>query len=281
MAVNLGMRRSPSRPARRPVDRRHHEGTEPGVVHPRPVPDQPARARERRRDAGLARHVVPAGPDRLGHRRDRLAGDDPVDGLPPGVSPAARRHADDRDVQGRPARRHLGAAAHALVEPSDGREDRDHRDRRVRRVRRRDPAAGRRVDRVRRLVPRRARSATARRRPPAPPATCSAATPPPGPTTRRSPRSSPRRPCSRSRPRTPATSRAAAALGPRGDPAQADATSALRDAGFPVASTPSTAAPGGHRRRPDPAGVGQAIQGQTVTLIVSTGRLPPAPPPPN
>jgi membrane peptidoglycan carboxypeptidase len=62
---------------------------------------------------------------------------------------------------------------------------------------------------------------------------------------------------------------------------QADATAALEQAGFPVAVTPiGSRVPAGTVVGQNPLGSG-AIPGQTVTLIVSTGRLPPAPPPPN
>ncbi len=61
---------------------------------------------------------------------------------------------------------------------------------------------------------------------------------------------------------------------------QADATAALAQAGFPVAVTPiGSRVAAGTVVGQNPVGPG-AIPGQTVTLLVSTGRLPPAPPPP-
>jgi len=60
------------------------------------------------------------------------------------------------------------------------------------------------------------------------------------------------------------------------------ATSALRDAGFAVAtSTVDNRAPAGTVVGQTPAGgSGQAIQGQTITLVSSTGKVAAPPPPP-
>jgi membrane peptidoglycan carboxypeptidase len=61
---------------------------------------------------------------------------------------------------------------------------------------------------------------------------------------------------------------------------QADATAGLEQVGFHVAVTPiGSRVPAGTVVGQNPQGVG-AIPGQTVTLLVSTGRLPPPPPPP-
>ena len=59
------------RPEQQGQPRRLRQAAEPRLVHARPVRTQRARVVERRRHAGLGRHVVPAEPDRQGLRPDR------------------------------------------------------------------------------------------------------------------------------------------------------------------------------------------------------------------
>ena len=95
------VRRPEHRTAHGPVHRRGHQGPEAGLVHPRGEPDQRAGAVERRRDAGVGRQVVPAEPDRVGHRRERPAGDGHRGAVRPGRRAGPGEHAADGDEQGR------------------------------------------------------------------------------------------------------------------------------------------------------------------------------------
>ena len=112
MAVRLGMRSLATTPFVDPAtgqrtDRSIAEVTKaqkPGLVHPRREPDERAGAVERRRHARQRRHVVPAQPDRVDHRRGRQPGArSPRRPASRSSTPGLAEHDADRAEQGRPA----------------------------------------------------------------------------------------------------------------------------------------------------------------------------------
>ena len=135
MAVKLGLRSYGEPGSARDYDQESNESLADFIKRQNigsftlgPVRAERAGTVERRSDAGLRRHLVPAQPHRQADRPQRQPGGRHYRSLRPGGARRAGQHAGQRDEQGRAGRRHRGGVRRGGgLEPAGVREDRDHR----------------------------------------------------------------------------------------------------------------------------------------------------------